>query len=304
MSRHNRRDFLKSAAAAAWPPLPSPAPRPPAGCLGANDRVRIAVAGINGRGQEHLHEYLSMKATSRSPTWSIPTAACTHRAARSVKRRAGMRAQVRRRPAQGLGRQEPGRRLDRLAEPLALALGHLGHARRARTSTWRSLAATTSSRDASSWKRRASTTASSSTARRAAPTRDWAKEVAAVRSGKYGKLLISYGYASKTAPEHRLQATQGPAQGAELRHLARTGDQAALSREHRALQLALVLGLRQWRDRQPGRPPDGHRPLGIARWRRAPQRDQPGRPLRLQGSGPDAQYPVDHHRLRRRQDFL
>ena len=33
--------------------------------------------------------------------------------------------------------------------------------------------------------------------------------MAAVRSGKYGKLLISYGYASKRA-QHRLQATQGP----------------------------------------------------------------------------------------------
>ena len=37
--------------------------------------------------------------------------------------------------------------------------------------------------------------------------------------------------------------------------------QAAVPRQPRPLQLALVLGFRQRRHRQPGRPPDGHRPL-------------------------------------------
>ena len=39
----------------------------------------------------------------------------------------------------------------------------------------------------------------------------------------------------------------------------------AVQRQLRPLQLALVLGLRQRRHRQPGRPPDGHRPLDDPR---------------------------------------
>ena len=83
MSRHNRRDFLKSAAAGGLAAFTIAGTKASARVLGANDRVRIAVAGINGRGQEHLHEYLSMKSNVEVASWSIPTAACTHLAARS-----------------------------------------------------------------------------------------------------------------------------------------------------------------------------------------------------------------------------
>jgi len=55
MKKVTRRDFVKAAAAATvligtsktgWP--------------GANDRVRVAVAGINGRGQSHLQGYAAL----------------------------------------------------------------------------------------------------------------------------------------------------------------------------------------------------------------------------------------------------
>ena len=72
----------------------------------------------------------------------------------------------------------------------------------------RSRSATTSSKAASASRRPRSTAASSSTARRAAADSSWARAVAAVQSGKYGKLLVSKGSASKPARalEHRLQA--------------------------------------------------------------------------------------------------
>ena len=61
MSRQNRRDFLKCAAAGGLAAFTIAGTKASGRVLGANDRVRIAVAGINGRGQEHMHEYLGMK---------------------------------------------------------------------------------------------------------------------------------------------------------------------------------------------------------------------------------------------------
>jgi len=62
MSRYNRRDFLKRAAAAsALATLTLSGTKASGRVLGANDRVRIAVAGINGRGQWHLKGFAGMK---------------------------------------------------------------------------------------------------------------------------------------------------------------------------------------------------------------------------------------------------
>src|SRR5262245_65066799 len=62
MSQTTRRDFLKGAAAAAAFPLVTISGTKASGrVLGANDAIHIAVAGINGRGQAHLDEYLGMK---------------------------------------------------------------------------------------------------------------------------------------------------------------------------------------------------------------------------------------------------
>ena len=132
----------------------------------------------------------------------------------------------------------------------------------------------------------------------------WINQVAAVRSGKYGKLLISYGYASKPRRSIGFKKAQAAAQGVGFRPVARPGAAAAVPRERRALQLALVLGFRQRRDRQPGRTPDGYCPLGHARRRGAQERHQPRRPLRLQGPRANAQHAVDDHRLRRPEALL
>ena len=63
MSRQNRRTFLKCAATAAGVAntFAIAGTKASGRVLGANDRVRIAVAGINGRGQSHLKGFGQMK---------------------------------------------------------------------------------------------------------------------------------------------------------------------------------------------------------------------------------------------------
>src|SRR3972149_10380836 len=70
MSRLTRRRFLQVSMAAGSaaslgvcitngaPPERTPVPRK---VLGANDRIRVAVAGLNGRGNSHIDEYLRMR---------------------------------------------------------------------------------------------------------------------------------------------------------------------------------------------------------------------------------------------------
>ena len=60
MSRHNRRDFLKRAAAGGFAAATFAIGGTKASgqVLGANDRIRIAVAGINGRGMAHIRGVL------------------------------------------------------------------------------------------------------------------------------------------------------------------------------------------------------------------------------------------------------
>src|SRR5947209_10907120 len=57
----NRRDFLSSgtASAAALGGLSLLAR--PEKAMGANDRVRVAICGLHGRGQDHLHNYSQIK---------------------------------------------------------------------------------------------------------------------------------------------------------------------------------------------------------------------------------------------------
>ena len=62
MFPHNRRDFLKrTVAGSALATFCVSGTKASGRVLGANDRVRIAVAGINGRGQTHLRGFGQMK---------------------------------------------------------------------------------------------------------------------------------------------------------------------------------------------------------------------------------------------------
>lgn len=63
MRRSSRRDFLKSAVAASsvFSLFTIAGTRASGKILGANETIRVGVAGINGRGRSHIDEYLGMK---------------------------------------------------------------------------------------------------------------------------------------------------------------------------------------------------------------------------------------------------
>jgi predicted dehydrogenase len=58
MTKSNRRQFLKSTAVASSAAFLAGAPGFSLNVLGANDRLRIAVAGLNGRGKSHMDGWL------------------------------------------------------------------------------------------------------------------------------------------------------------------------------------------------------------------------------------------------------
>src|SRR5262249_2371396 len=63
MNTITRRKFLKQAAAAgtAFPLVTIAGTKASGRVLGANDTIRIGVAGIHGQGDSHIDEYLGMK---------------------------------------------------------------------------------------------------------------------------------------------------------------------------------------------------------------------------------------------------
>ena len=108
----------------------------------------------------------------------------------------------------------------------------------------------------------ASTTGSSSTAPRAAAAAAGPAKSPPSSRASSASCSSRKGSATSRAGASATKDHRAAAGGPRLQPLARPGGRAAVPRQPGPLQLALVLGLRQRRHRQPGRPPDGHRPLG------------------------------------------
>ena len=270
MTHITRRQFVKGSVAAG---LGMAYGRPVSRVLGANDEIRVAVVGINGRGGSHISAFEDMEGVRVVALCDVDRKVLDNKAA-------GLREEVRpqggdlRRYSQAARKQGYRRDLHRDAEPLALAGARSGPARRARTSTWRSRAATTSSRDAGAWRPPASTSGSCSTARRAAPAgagpSRWRPSPAASTASCWSPKVRPPRIGDRPL-EHRLQADPGAAGEPGLQPLARPGARAAVPRESGSLQLALVLGFRQRRDRQSGRPSRWTTPAGRFRVRPCPR---------------------------------
>jgi predicted dehydrogenase len=196
MSRQNRRDFLKCAAAGGFAAFTISGTKASGRVLGANDRVRIAVAGINGRGHEHINEYLSMKHGVEIAYLVDPDSRLYESRSKIVKRRSGVTPKC----VADLRKALEDKNLD------AVSIASPNH--------WHSLLAIWAiqaekdvyvekpcchnifeGRKLVEAARRYNRIVQHGTQSRSDP--HWAKAVAAVRSGQYGKLLISYGYASK-----------------------------------------------------------------------------------------------------------
>lgn len=73
MSQLHRRGFLKTAAAASavFPLFTIAGTKASGKVIGANDTIRIGVAGINGRGSAHIDEYLKLKNAGVDITYLI-----------------------------------------------------------------------------------------------------------------------------------------------------------------------------------------------------------------------------------------
>lgn len=197
MSRHHRREFLKRAAVAglAASTFTISGTKSSGKVLGANDKIRVAVAGINGRGQTHLDEFARMKGVEVAYLVDPDSRLFASRSD-GVKKRGGNTPQC----VQDLRKALDDKTLD------AVSIASPNH--------WHSLLAIWScqagkdvyvekpcshnifeGRKLVEAARKYDRIVQHGTQSRSETK--WAKETAAARSGKYGKLLISYGYASK-----------------------------------------------------------------------------------------------------------
>jgi predicted dehydrogenase len=197
MSYCNRRDFLKRAAAGGFVAAAFAAGGTKASgrVLGANERIRVAVAGINGRGVEHIREYCRMKNVEVAYLVDPDSRLFASRG-EMVKKRGGNTPKC----VQDLRTILDDKNLD------AVSIAAPNH--------WHSLLgiwACQAGKDVYVEKPCSHNIAEGRRLVEAARRYDrivqhgtqnrsdskWAKQVAAARSGKYGRLLISYGYASK-----------------------------------------------------------------------------------------------------------
>ena len=166
-----------------------------------------------------------------------------------------------------------------------------GPCRPARTSTSRSRSATTSAKAGASSRRPASTTASARPARRAAAWPACARPSPSSTPASSARSSVARGLCYK--PRGSIGKVNGP------QPIPKTVDydlwcgpapKKPLHAQAAALRLALVLGLRQRRPRQPGHPRDGHGPLGPGQERAAAVGRQRRRPLRLRRRRRDGQH--------------
>lgn len=198
MSRLNRRVFLRtSAAASAVFPLFTIAGTKASGkILGSNDVVRIGVAGINGRGAEHINQFASMKDASQVTYLIDPDSSLFESRSKQVKEKGGNDPKC----VQDIREALDDKNLD------AVSVATCNH--------WHSLIgiwACQAGKDAYIEKpishnlyegrklveaaRRHNRVVQHGTQQRSDATR--AQQMAAIQSGKYGKLLVSKGYCCK-----------------------------------------------------------------------------------------------------------
>lgn len=211
MSKFTRRTFVKAAAASAAFPLFTVAGTKASGrVIGANDMIRIGVAGINGRGGSHIDEYTSMKSKNVQITYLIdPDSSLFASRTKTVEDRAGNKPQC----VQDIRQALDDKNLD------AVSVATCNH--------WHSLIgiwACLAGKDAYVEKpishnvfegrqlveaaRKNNCVVQHGTQQRSSEGR--AREINALQSGKYGKLLVSKGYCCKPRWSIGFKETEAP----------------------------------------------------------------------------------------------
>ena len=227
--------------------------------LSANDRLRIAVLGVNGRGQDHI-KGLMVQSDAEVVMLCDPDLEVAGKRAAEFQEKYGKKVAV----EQDLRKVFDNKDID------AVTIATPNH--------WHSLAtiwacqagkdvyvekpgATTSTK-AARWSRRpTSTTASSSTACNSAARRRIREAVDCCARGTIGNVYMARGLVFRWRPSIGHKGVE--AVPAALNYDIWTGPaaDAAILAAHRPLQLALELDVRQRRRRQPGDPRD--RPVHV-----------------------------------------
>ena len=213
MSRSTRRDFLKRAAAGGFAAAAFTIAGTKASgkVLGANDAIRIAVAGINGRGQAHIQAFGGMK-NVQITCLADPDSRLFASRSQAIKKRDGNMPKC----VQDLRKALDDKEID------AVSIASTNH--------WHALLALWAcqagkdvyvekpcshnifeGRKLVEAARKYDRIVQHGTQNRS--DANWARQTAAVRSGKYGKLLISYGYASKPRGSIGLKEPKEPPKG-------------------------------------------------------------------------------------------
>jgi predicted dehydrogenase len=210
MSRQNRREFLKRSAVAglAATAFAISNTKSSGKVLGANDTIRIALAGINGRGKAHIDAFARMKNVQIVYLVDPDTRLFESRVA-EVEKRGGNKPEC----VQDIRKVLD----DKNVDAVAIATPNFWHSLMA---IWSCQAGKDvyvekpcshnvfEGRKLVEAARKYDRIVQHGTQSRSAP--QWAKETAAARSGKYGKLQISYGYASKPRTSIGVKPPQDP----------------------------------------------------------------------------------------------
>jgi len=209
MSRHHRRDFLKhTAAGSALAAFALSGTKASGRVQGANERVRIAVAGIHGRGQTHITGFGGMPDVEIAYLVDPDSRLFASRS-KMVKERAGNTPAC----VQDIRRALDDKNLDAVSivtpnhwhALMAIWACQAGKDVYVEKPCSHSLAEGRKLVEAA---RKYDRIVQHGTQRRTDP--QWIQLVNDVRSGKYGRLLVSYGYASRTRLSIGIQDPQEP----------------------------------------------------------------------------------------------
>ena len=253
----DRRHFLMGSAVAAGAARAS-------SLASANDTIRVACVGLKGRGRDHIMAFGKMKNIQIAALCDVDDSITAERMKDVEKLDAGTAGHVPRHP-QGCSTTSPSTRFPSPRPTTGTRCRPSGPARPARTSTCEKPVLAQRVRvQADRRGGRASTTASCRRAARAAPRPPCRRPCKKMRDGELGEIYMARGLCFK-ARNTIGRRRSSRSRRRRLRHVDRPRADAPVHQEPLPLQLALVLGHRQRRPRQPGNPRSGYLPLGPGR---------------------------------------
>ena len=239
----NRRSFLKTSLMSAAACTLSP--RSWSQVPGANDDIRIGVIGVNGRGQSHINEFRKIKGVRIAALCDVDLNVLDKRAQN----------------LEGVQKFQDIRKLLESKEIDAISIATPNH--------WHALATiwgcragkdvyvekpcsynVFEGRKCVEAARKYNRIVQHGTQGRSNGGK--AKLAAIVKSGEYGKLLVSKGYCCKARWSIGFKPIIDPPSSIDFDIWTRPCAEAAVPPKPRSLQLALVLGFRQRRHGQPG----------------------------------------------------